>query len=164
MFVEDANVPKASSFVNVPGHGFAHVWATPAGATLPADYADPTLSGNSVLPVPGGSSLLITTFAPDSVVMRPDFNFPAAAMEAAAAMPGLIETFEPANFGMHTTDSIDYGIVLDGELWLELDNGAVRQLKRGDIVIQNGTRHAWRNRSDAPATMAFVLVSAARQS
>ena len=52
------------------------------------------------------------------------------------------------------------GIVLQGEIVLELDDGDCTPLSTGDIVIQNGTRHAWRNRSDRPATMAFVLIGA----
>jgi glutaryl-CoA dehydrogenase len=53
-------------------------------------------------------------------------------------------------------------IVLQGEIVLELDDGHRTHLAAGDIVIQNGTRHGWRNRSDRPATMAFVLVGAER--
>jgi hypothetical protein len=64
--------------------------------------------------------------------------------------------------GMHTTDTIDYGMLLEGPLHLELDDGASRKPEPRDVVIQNGTRHAWRNRSDAPATMLFVLVGAER--
>ncbi|MFF5968677.1 cupin domain-containing protein [Streptomyces collinus] len=61
---------------------------------------------------------------------------------------------------MHATPTVDYGIVLQGEIVLELDDGHRTSLSAGDIVIQNGTRHAWRNRSDQPATMAFVLIGA----
>ena len=72
----------------------------------------------------------------------------------ALSIPGLAERFEPDNPVMHTTDTNDYGIVLDGEIWLELDDGRVQHLRQHDIVIQNGTRHAWRNKSDRPALMA----------
>ena len=74
------------------------------------------------------------------------------------ACPGLAETFEPD--GMHCTATVDYGIVLDGELWLELDDGRAELLTQHDIVVQNGTRHAWRNKSNRPATIAFVLIGA----
>ena len=59
---------------------------------------------------------------------------------------------------MHTTRTIDYGIVLSGEIDLELDEGEVH-LGPGDVVVQRGTRHAWRNRGSRPCTMAFVLIS-----
>lgn len=70
------------------------------------------------------------------------------------------EPLEPD--GMHTTPTVDYGLVLQDEIVLELDDGQCTQLSAGDIVIQNGTRHAWRNRSDKPVTMAFVLIGTNR--
>jgi quercetin dioxygenase-like cupin family protein len=63
---------------------------------------------------------------------------------------------------MHTSDTVDVGIVMSGELWLELDDGAERHLTAGDVVIQNGTRHRWQNRSSEPCVMTFVLVGAHR--
>ena len=92
----------------------------------------------------------------------PHFDGAAAAEENLKAIPGLAERFEPDNPGMHTTDTIDYGIVLDGEIWLELDHGRTEHLRRHDVVIQNGTRHAWRNRTDRVTLMAFVLIGACR--
>ncbi|RYF63003.1 MAG: cupin domain-containing protein, partial [Comamonadaceae bacterium] len=64
--------------------------------------------------------------------------------------------------GMHTTDSIDYDIVLEGEITLELDDGQQVQLRKHEVAVQHGNRHAWRNLSDQPATMLFVLLGAAR--
>jgi quercetin dioxygenase-like cupin family protein len=59
---------------------------------------------------------------------------------------------------MHRTRSVDYGIVLEGEIWLVLDDGSETRLGPGDVVIQRGTDHAWENRSDRSMRMAFVLV------
>lgn len=61
---------------------------------------------------------------------------------------------------MHRTNSIDYGIVLKGEIELELDDGAVKTVREGGIIIQRGTNHLWRNRSDAPCRIAFILIEA----
>ena len=61
---------------------------------------------------------------------------------------------------MHRTESVDYGIVLEGELTLVLDGGET-VLGAGDIVIQRGTSHAWANRSGRMARMAFILVDGA---
>lgn len=61
---------------------------------------------------------------------------------------------------MHRTRSIDYGIVLEGELTMELDGGSVTRLKTGDVVVQRGTNHLWHNLSGKPCRMAFVLIDA----
>ncbi len=61
---------------------------------------------------------------------------------------------------MHRTQSIDYGVVLEGEIDLELDDGATRTVKAGDIVVQRGTIHAWVNNSAAPCRIAFILIAA----
>jgi len=58
---------------------------------------------------------------------------------------------------MHRTESLDFGILIDGELTLILDDSEV-QLKPGDIVVQRGTNHAWSNRGDKPCRIAFVLL------
>jgi quercetin dioxygenase-like cupin family protein len=60
---------------------------------------------------------------------------------------------------MHRTVSLDYGVVLEGTMWLELDSGERRMMHRGDISIQRGTIHAWRNASDKDwARMLYVLL------
>jgi quercetin dioxygenase-like cupin family protein len=59
---------------------------------------------------------------------------------------------------MHRTQTIDYGIVLAGDVVLVLDDGSETALRVGDVVVQRGTDHAWVNSSDEPARMAFVLV------
>ncbi len=61
---------------------------------------------------------------------------------------------------MHRTNSIDYGIVLNGEIEIELENGAKRTVREGGIIIQRGTNHLWRNITDAPTRIAFILIEA----
>ncbi|HEU0073763.1 MAG TPA: cupin domain-containing protein [Dehalococcoidia bacterium] len=61
---------------------------------------------------------------------------------------------------MHRTNSVDYGIVLEGELDMELDGGDRVHLKAGDVVVQRGTNHAWINDSHQPARMAWILLDA----
>ena len=68
--------------------------------------------------------------------------------------------FPPGRPGaMHRTETIDYVIVLDGEIEMDMDQSTVK-LKAGEILIQRGTNHAWVNRSDKPARVAFVLIDA----
>lgn len=61
---------------------------------------------------------------------------------------------------MHRTKSLDYGIIIDGEVELELDNGTTVELKTGDVIVQRGTIHAWHNKSDKICRMAFVFIDA----
>jgi len=60
---------------------------------------------------------------------------------------------------MHRTDSIDYAIVLSGEIWALMDEGETL-LRTGDVLVQRGTSHAWSNRTEEPARVAFVLIGA----
>ena len=137
----------------------AQLWTTPALPALLEQSRDPTLDRASLIPSQGGTSIAMFDFPPDTVMQNP-VDGVQAFNELSAALPGLIETFEPDNPGMHTTATIDYGIILDGELWLELDNGQSRLVKAGDVVIQNGTRHAWRNKSERIARALFVMIGA----
>jgi hypothetical protein len=159
--VLDTAVPRSDAFRHIPGMVSRLVWASAPVPGLPFDGVDPTLAVADLVPAPGATRFLIVTFPPDSVFSAPDFDPAAAAAENLAISPGLAERFEPD--GMHTTDTVDYGIVLDGEIWLELDEGRSAHLRRHDVVVQNGTRHAWRNKSERPATLAFVLIGAHRQ-
>jgi quercetin dioxygenase-like cupin family protein len=69
--------------------------------------------------------------------------------------------FPPGNVPhMHRTETVDYVIVLEGEIEMDMDDSSVT-LKAGDIMIQRGTNHAWANRSQARARVAFVLIDAA---
>jgi quercetin dioxygenase-like cupin family protein len=61
---------------------------------------------------------------------------------------------------MHRTNSIDYGIVLQGEIELELDDGAKRTIREGGIIVQRGTVHLWRNTTDTVTRIAFILIEA----
>lgn len=59
---------------------------------------------------------------------------------------------------MHRTETLDVGVVLEGETWLLLDDGSETRVGVGDAVVQRGTNHAWANRSDKPVRMVFVLI------
>jgi naringenin degradation protein FdeH len=59
---------------------------------------------------------------------------------------------------MHRTETVDVGVVLEGETWMVLDDGSETLVRAGDAVVQRGTRHAWENRSDRPVRMLFVMI------
>jgi quercetin dioxygenase-like cupin family protein len=94
--------------------------------------------------------------------LEPGTDPAAVAAEMPTELPGLAQAMEPDHPGMHTTDTVDYDIIISGELWLELDDGKEVRLKPGDIVVQNGTRHAWRNKATKPCVMYSVLVGTPR--
>ncbi len=72
-----------------------------------------------------------------------------------------VMTIEPGHRSpMHRTQTLDFGVVLDGEINLELDDGAVKSVRAGEVVVQRGTMHAWENITDKPCRIAFVLVAA----
>ena len=158
MVAMDCATPRSGAYQQIPGMASRLIWSTEPAQHLPFDGADPTPEVRSIVPPVGGTRFLVVTFPPDSVFASKDFDPQAAAAENLAISPGLAELFEPD--GMHTTPTIDYGIVLEGEIWLELDEGRSRLMRKHDVVVQNGTRHAWRNKSDQPATLAFVLIGA----
>ena len=164
VFVADTGASRTTAFKHVPGFITSLLWETRPQATVPVPQADPAESAKSWVPEPGGTNLMFITFPPDAVMMSSSFDPVAAGSEYMQVLPGLAEKFEMESPGMHTTDSVDYAVLLDGEIHLELDDGATKKLAPRDVVIQNGTRHAWRNKSDKPATMLFVLVGAKRKS
>lgn len=154
--------PHGGAFCHTPGFEVGIVWRTGAAPAIEPRGDDAGALAASVLPVPGGTTALLVSFPPDSA-LDADFDPVAAAGEYAERLPGLAECFEPDAPGFHRSDTIDYGVVVEGEIWLELDNGVSRPLRQGDVVVQRGTRHAWRNRSEAPARMFFTLIGAARR-
>lgn len=91
-----------------------------------------------------------------------DFDAEAAAADIEEKLPGLLATVEPDDPGMHTSDTIDFEVILSGQVVLELDDGAEQVLCPGDTVVQNGTRHRWKVPGPEPAVMAIFMVRANR--
>ncbi|MBX6689845.1 cupin domain-containing protein [Pseudomonas sp. USTB-Z] len=154
VFVIDDVAPRSKSFQDMPGYGIAQLWAT---ATDGRSDSDLTAANASLIPGPGGTSLLMVSLPPDTVMAAP-IQPERALAEMLDFLPGLIESFEKEDPAMHCTPTLDYGVLLEGELWLELDNGEQRLLQVGDVIIQQGTRHAWRNRSSRPARALFFML------
>lgn len=161
-FVDERPAPS-NAFTAVPGFDPALVWATPPHASVDWDRTATVTPTSSGIPEVGGTRFWVITFPPDSVMTAPSFDLVAAGAEYGERLPGLAAQFEVDSPGMHRTDTIDYDIVIDGEITLDLDDGEVRTLCRGDLVVQHGVRHAWRNRTSKPATIVAVMIGATRQ-
>src|SRR5207249_10942303 len=110
-----------------------------------------------------GFRFMAITFAPESHVRAANVDRQTALPEVLEKLPGMLEHMEPDHPGMHTTDTIDFDYVVSGEIWLELDDDKEVLLKAGDTVVQNGTRHAWHNKSAEPCRMLFCLIGAHRR-
>ncbi len=157
VFASDEEVEPITSDL-VPGMEFFRLWGSDEMRRFPDDGSHP--SAPAYFPLRGGFRFGLFTVPPDSTVMIEDVDFEAAFGEIEAKLPGMMAHMEPDAPGMHTTASVDYEYVVSGKVVLELDDGATRELSAGDTVIQNGTRHAWRNPYDEPCLLVVVLVGA----
>jgi quercetin dioxygenase-like cupin family protein len=92
------------------------------------------------------------------VFLSDDFDPVRAASEQAVVAPDLFNCFEPGEHGMHATPTVDYIVVLEGEISLDMGVGDPVRLAKGDTVVQNGARHSWHNLGTTPATLAVVMV------
>ena len=139
------------------GTTFHEVWNTRA-TPAPVDRAsgEPAEPGISLLPPAGGTRIRILDIPPDdgSVAALPR-EAVRALFEAIGAGHALAEN--PRHPLMHRTETVDYGIVLEGEIVLILDESETI-VRAGDIIVQRGTSHAWANRSGSNARIAFVLI------
>jgi mannose-6-phosphate isomerase-like protein (cupin superfamily) len=144
----------------LPGAEFHRLWGSDDTVELPVDG----LAGqpSQYFPPATGFRFGYFSLAPDSVGLPADLDVGAALTEMAERLPGMADVMERGDPGMHRTDTVDFLSVVSGEVVLELDDGAERLLKPGDCVIQNGTRHAWRNRGTEPCVILVVLVGAQR--
>ncbi|MGH9109390.1 MAG: cupin domain-containing protein [Acidimicrobiales bacterium] len=161
--VSDGSAPRSHAYEHIPGLVETLVWATGADVEpSEGDGTDPTAVARSYVPPRGGTRLIWLEIPPDTAAAGTGFDPAAARAEQLAASPGLAQRFEEGAPGMHTTPTVDYAVLVRGELWLELDDGHETRLRPGDVVVQDGTRHAWRNHGDSPATLAVVLVGTDR--
>lgn len=152
-FVHDGPTPGGLDFgMSV----FDVIWVDDPANPDPAATQDPAASRTFHLEPPvGGSWMLVYTIYPDG--WEPELT--QEEIETAWSRFDVGDAFDDEdNPEMHTTHTIDYGIVLSGEIDLELDEGTVH-LKSGDVVVQRGTHHAWHNAGPEPCIMAFTLIS-----
>ncbi len=154
---DDTEVEPITSAI-VPGYEFFRLWGGDEPSRFPDDGTPP--AAEQYFPPLGGFRFGLFTVPPDSEGSLDDIDFEAALVEVETKLPGMAAHMEPEHPGMHTTASVDYEYVISGRVVLELDDGATVEVGPGDTVIQNGTRHAWRNPFDEPCRMVVVLVGA----
>jgi hypothetical protein len=153
------NGPTPNNFPikSVPGAMFYEVWNS-AGNPAPLDNGDdPTAKPLQLSPAMLGSVIRVVDIPPDSVQNQIDDKEAAAAFAEMGEAKASTGHANARHKLMHRTETLDYGIVTEGELWLILDGDEVH-LKRGDIVVQRGTNHAWSNRTEEMARIVFILI------
>ncbi len=164
VFVEDAPAHVAVN-PSRPDLKHSHIWAT-GRAPSPVDAPDPCAEHARVMPPAGGSTMTIVDLPPEPGHPEERKRWLADTREKIRKAgvnpePGLVRDPDGVHPGMHRTDTVDYAIVLSGEVYAVMEKGE-KLLRAGDVLIQRGTNHAWSNRSGAYCRVAFVLVDAKR--
>lgn len=156
--VSDGPLPNVAEIAAIPGTVFHEVWSTSESPAVVNNGFDPTVGALMLPPPSQGTRMRFVDIPPDT----PEFlahgaaNMHAAFSQIGDADASTVQADSPHPL-MHRTESIDYGVVMEGEMTLILDDAEVA-LKPGSVVIQRGTNHAWANRSGRMCRMLFVLI------
>lgn len=160
IFISDAPPDRVQLVGGPGGPTFFEVWSTrETPALIRKRSTEPTESGLVLPPPTNGTRIRVIEFPPESDAIRKLTG--ADVVEKFKSMGS--EEASTARAGaphplMHRTETMDYGIVLEGEMTIILDTEE-KTIAAGDIVIQCGTNHAWANRSDRICRMAFILIN-----
>lgn len=152
-------LPMVVEVAAVPGTVFHEVWSTFEAPAVISNGADPTTGALTLPPPSGGTRIRFVDIPPDTE----DFlehgaeRMREAFRQIGDADASTVKHNSPHPL-MHRTESVDYGVVIEGELTLVLDTSEVL-LRQGSVVVQRGTNHAWANRSGRMCRMLFVLIS-----
>ena len=134
------------------------LWVTDS---IPADLSNRDDTANKkigVVPPTGGTIFRVIEFAPEREV-KADYETKLRIFQSLGLAPEGESREKPRDPTMHRTKTIDYALILSGEIDMLLDDSEIH-LKPGDVVIQRGTNHAWVNRGNMPCQVAFILVDA----
>ena len=157
----DGPLPTVVELAAIPGTVFHEVWSTSETPAVVNNAPDPTTGALMLPPPKQGTRLRFVDIPPDT----PEFlahgaaKMHAAFSETGDAQVSTVKADSPHPL-MHRTESVDYGVVIEGEMTLILDDAEVA-LGEGSVVIQRGTNHAWANRSGRACRMLFVLIDGA---
>jgi hypothetical protein len=157
VIASDGALPTVVALAAVPGTVFHELWSTESVPASIDNGPDPTLGELRLAPPRGGTRIRIVDIPPDTVQNAVTAEEASAAFAEIGGSGAHEADTESPHALMHRTETVDYGIVLSGEVWLVVDEGETRLLP-GDVVVQRGTSHAWSNRTEGAARMAFVLV------
>ena len=146
--------PSPKIIEPLPMFSLHEMWETTSPANNKGNQ-DPAIRENSIEPhYPGGTIFRIVEFPPDEAWQGEDVAESFKAMGSGDAHAG-----DADNPMMHETRTTDYAIVIKGEIWAVMEEGETK-LMAGDVLIQRGTNHAWSNRTQEVASVAFILIDA----
>ena len=158
---EDGPPPRVVRIGGEIGPLFHEIWNTrETPAAIDRASGEPPEEGIQLAPPPNGTRIRVLDIPPEDERLK---TMSAEEARAHFGEVGAANASSHANDGssrhqlMHRTETIDYGIVLEGEVTLILDEGET-VVRAGDIVIQRGTNHGWANRSGRPCRIAFILI------
>lgn len=161
VILSDGPTPHVKTSPHRPGVVINNLWTT---ATMPVPThgsTDPVTSAMKLEPVANGMNFRIVEFPPEADYLESisgeDARKAFDAMGAGHALEGQAEHAKPRHPFMHKTSTLDYAIVLTGEVYLMLDEDEVL-MKAGDVCVQRATNHVWSNRSDTICRIAFILI------
>jgi mannose-6-phosphate isomerase-like protein (cupin superfamily) len=156
IFIADGPAPNVLEMASMPGVALTDLWRTASSPASNAGNKDAATGKIKLEPPADGTILRIVEFPPDRMWRKSADAKKAFASIGAHGAPD----HGSDDAMMHATASVDYIIVLEGEIYAVLDKGETL-LKRGDILIQRGTNHSWSVRGNKPCIVAAVLVGAA---
>lgn len=136
------------------GNAYAMLWGTDDGQATVGPGLDHAPARLPFYAAEGGSRFVLFAAPPIGEASSDD--------EPAVEIDDLTQVVSDDAKGFHVTDTIDYLVVIEGEITLELDDGVEVVLVAGDCVVQRGTRHAWKNLSSATAVVAGFMIGAQR--
>ncbi len=160
IFVSDKPSPHVIATAGVPVFGVTDIWRTDRTPADNKSRKDPCKGIQQLVPQPNGTVVRVVEFPPDKVWMKKIKAEDAFATLGKSGSAALAANKSSARHPMmHTTNTVDYAIILSGEIWAIMDVGE-RKMKAGDVLVQRGTNHAWANRSNKPCHVAFILIDA----
>ena len=155
IFVMDGKAPNILEMASMPGVALTDLWRTKTSPASNAGNEDAATGKIKLEPPSNGTILRIVEFPPDTAWRKSADAKKAFASIGAGGAPD----HDSGDAMMHTTATIDYIIVLKGEIYAIMDKGE-KLLKQGDILIQRGTNHSWSVRTKEPAIVAAILIGA----
>ena len=155
VFIMDGEAPNVKEMASMPGLALTDLWETGAAPASNAGDKDAAARPVRLEPPKDGTLLRIVEFPPDSA-----WRQGADAKEAFKSIgAGHAKDRASSDPMMHKTSTVDYIIVLKGEIYAIMEKGE-KLLKAGDILVQRGTNHSWSVRGNEPCIVAAILVSA----